>query len=177
VIDQDQIVRWIEQQVSRVPVGVADEVVEHLHANDLSLKRQRIGRDDGLLHIPHPDVLHPHRRPSEVVLVTALDDRWNHVELQELVHLVCGDVRLVAVPVPEVPPVHLAECNRADRSAGREQHASGLRHAEFDRLLADNLRRPDVFLDLRVPAQPDLRARLLRRGRDGGQHTRRDQDP
>ena len=106
------------------------------------------------------DVLHPQLGSTRDALELPLHGGRHHVHLQELVHLVGGDLGFVAFPKTAVdagrqrPPGHPGE-----GPTGR-QCAPG-RLARIGPVPAHALGGPQVFLDLLIATDPDLGAEPL----------------
>ena len=166
VVDEDQVPLAVHQEVARVAVDVRDQVVEDLLPADLlrPVDRPRARRLVDLLDVLA--ALDPEHDRGEVAAHPPLDARRHHVEAEEAVELVGGDLRLVGLPEARAM-AHGQVLDRGARGEAprREEAPLGLGHADRDLLHALDGRRPQVLLELRVPADPDLGAHRRRRAR------------
>ncbi len=170
-IDQDQIPGAVDQPVPLIGILVADEVVEHLGAEQLPVPPARVRR----WRRRHATQLLPGRSRdpidgrAKLAPHAALHGRRRHVELQQLVELIGGDLGLVALEKALIDSrldVLLGE--GVDAPTGSQLGSLGSGHPGADVAKVRDLSGSQVLLDCWGVARPCLGAARRRGTRGGG---------
>ena len=174
MVDQEEVPAVVDEQVALVPVAVADEVVPHLHPDHVAVPAWRLRRAQRFL--PRSDVFQPEDGGAGIALDAAFHRDRHHAEPQELVQLVGGDLRLVAVPEPlvdpgrqDLPGERFAQPARFDVGPLR------LCHPDWHLLDLHDRGRPEELFELRLAALPDLRGWGRLDGLRNGQQQQRNE--